>query len=234
MATRRFAPGYILSLSAALAVGIILVVLALPRTAAGLAELHGTLTINELRSGAPVSDAAIESAMQSVKAANGWVDTAPRWAALARLHYARALLANRDSEERETELRLSQDASHRAIALNPALPEPWLRLAQSEFALNRVSPQMIRTLAMTYRTGRYNRFMVFAMSELAFVAWGKLDSETRKAASEQLAFAVIQRTSRLVAISERLHASAIVRRALRNQPKLLAKFDRAVENHPRG
>ena len=46
MAPRRFAPGYILSLTAALTVGIILVVLALPRTAAGLAELHGTLTIN--------------------------------------------------------------------------------------------------------------------------------------------------------------------------------------------
>ncbi len=234
MAPRRFAPGYILSLTAALTVGIILVVLALPRTAAGLAELHGTLTINELREGAPISDATIKSAMQSFDAANGWVDSAARWSAMARLHYARALLADPGSADREAGLRHSQEASRRAIALNPALPEPWLRLAQSEFALNRVSPQMIRALAMAYRTGRYNRFTVYAMSELAFVSWAKLDSETRKAAGEQFAFAVVQRTSRLVAISERLHASPIVRRALRHQPKLLAKFERAVKNHPRG
>jgi hypothetical protein len=234
MATRRFAPGYILSLATALAVGITLVVLALPRTAAGLAELQGTLAIDELREGAPISDQAIESAMLSFNGANGWVDSAARWSALARLHYARALLADRDSEERPAALRLSKEASRRAIALNPALPEPWLRLAQSEFALNRISPQMIRALAMTYRTGRYNRFTVYAMSELAFAAWSKLDGDTRKAASEQLAFAVVQHTSRLVAISERLHASAIVRRALRRQPELLAKFDRAIENHPRG
>ncbi len=58
MATRRIAPGYLLSLATALAVGILLVMLVLPRTAAGLAELHETLTINELRDGAPISDRA--------------------------------------------------------------------------------------------------------------------------------------------------------------------------------
>ena len=58
MAMRRIAPGYLLSLATALAVGIVLVMLALPRPAAGLAELHGTLTINELRDGAPISDRA--------------------------------------------------------------------------------------------------------------------------------------------------------------------------------
>jgi hypothetical protein len=234
MATRRFAPGYLLSLAAALAAGIVLVVLALPRTAAGLAELHGKLAIAELREGAAISDRTIESAMQSFTAANGWVNAAPRWSALARLHYARALLADRDSDERRAALHLSQAASRQAISLNPALPEPWLRLAQSEFALNRVSPQMITALAMTYRTGRYNRFTVYAMSELAFVAWAKLDGETRKAASEQFAFAARWRTKHLAAISERLHASAIVRRALRHQPKLLAKFDRAVKHHRDG
>jgi hypothetical protein len=92
MATRRFAPGYILSLATALAVGITLVVLALPRTAAGLAELQGTLAIDKLREGAAISDQAIESAMLSFNGANGWVDSAARWSALARLQYARALL----------------------------------------------------------------------------------------------------------------------------------------------
>jgi hypothetical protein len=102
MATRRIAPGYLLSLATALAVGIVLIILALPRTAAGLAELHGRLTI------------------------------------------------------------------------------------------------------------------------LAFVSWSKLDRETRAAAGTQFAFA---------AISERSHASAIVRRALRYHPEILAKFDRAVKHH---
>jgi hypothetical protein len=220
MATRRIAPGYLLSLATALAVGIVLVMLALPRPAAGLAELHGTLTINELRDGAPISDRATESAIQSFKAANGWVDTASRWSALARLHYARALQAEHGSEERLAAIELSQTASRKAIALNPALPELWLRLAQSEFALNHVTSQMTKALAMTYRTGRYNRFTVFAMSELAFVSWSKLDRETRAAAGTQFA-----------AISEQLHASAIVRRALRYHPEVLAKFDRAVKHH---
>lgn len=231
MATRRIAPGYLLSLATALAVGIVLVMLALPRPAAGLAELHGTLTINELRDGASISDRATESAIQSFKAANGWVDTASRWSALARLHYARALQAEHGSEERLAALELSQTASRKAIALNPALPGPWLRLVQSEFALNHVTPQMTKALAMTYRTGRYNRFTVFAMSELAFVSWSKLDRETLAAAGTQFAFAAMQRTKQLAAISERSHASAIVRRALRYHPEVLAKFDRAVKHH---
>ncbi len=234
MALRRFAPGYLLSLAVALAVGITLVVLAVPRTAAGLSELYGTWAIAELRIGAPISGNSIESAINSLKIANSWVEIAPRWSALARLHYARALLADTNSEERRAAFRLSQDASHRAISLNPALPEPWLRLAQSEFALNRVTPQMTRALAMAYRTGRYNRFTVIAMSELAFIAWAKLDAETRNIAGEQFAFAVQQRGKRLAAISERLHASAIVRRALRHKPELLAKFNRAVERQQSG
>ena len=49
---------------------------------------------------------------------------------------------------------------------------------------------MIRALGMAYRTGRYSRFLVFAMSELAFIAWAKLDSDTRNTAIEQLDFAV--------------------------------------------
>ena len=134
----------------------------------------------------------------------------------------RALQAEHGSEERLAALELSQTASRKAIALNPALHEPWLRLAESEFALNRVTPQMTKALAMTYCTGRYNRFTVFAMSELAFVSWSKLDRETRAAAGTQFAFA---------AISERSHASAIVRRALRYHPEVLAKFDRAVKHH---
>lgn len=229
MALRRIAPGYLISIAVALAVGITLIVLALPRTAAGVSELHGTWAIAELRTGEPISNRDIELAVNSLNAANGWVDSAPRWAALARLHYARALLAGRDSEERRTEFGLSQNASRKAVSLNPALPEPWLRLAQSEFALKKVTPQMIRALGMAYRTGRYNRFLVFAMSELAFIAWAKLDSDTRNTAIEQLDFAVWQRSNRLAAISERLHASVIVRRALRHKPESLAKFERAVK-----
>jgi len=234
MAQRRIAPGYLLSLAVAMAAGITLVVLAIPRTAAGISELHGTWAIAEMRAGEPISSRDVELAVKSLNAANGWVDSAPRWSAVARLHYAQALLAGTASEERQAEFELSQDASKRAIALNPALPEPWLRLAQSEYALNKVSPQMIRALGMAYRTGRYNRFTVFAMSELAFISWPKLDSDTRALAAEQLAFAVKQRTKRIAAISERLHASAIVRRALRHDQKLLEKFNRAVEHQKSG
>lgn len=234
MALRRFAPGYFLSLAVALAVGITLVVLAVPRTVAGLSELHGTWAIAELRVGAPISGNSISLAVKSLDSANGWVETAPRWSALARLHYARALLEQAGSEERRVAFQLSRDASLAAIALNPALPEPWLRLAQTEFALNKVSPQMIRALKMAYRTGRYNRFTVFAMSELAFIAWAKLESDTRNMASEQLVFALKQRSNRLAAISERLHASSIVRRTLRHQPELLAKFERAVARQKAG
>lgn len=230
MAQRRIAPGYLLSLAVALAAGITLVVLAVPRTAAGISELHGSWAIEELRTGEPVSSRDIELAVKSLNAANGWVDSAPRWSAVARLHYAQALLASRASEERQAELELSQYASKRAIALNPALPEPWLRLAQSEFALNKVAPQMIRALSMAYRTGRYNRFTVFAMSELAFIAWSKLDSDTRALAAEQLAFAVRAHTKHIALISERLHASAIVRRVLRHDQKLLLRFNLAVRD----
>ena len=229
MARRRIAPGYLLSLAVALAVGITLIALSIPRTAAGISELHGTWAIAELRAGEPITSRDIELAVKSLKAANGWVDSAPRWAALARLHYARALLAARGSAERQAEFELSQDASRRAISLDPAMPEPWLRLAQAEFALKKVTPQMILALGMAYRTGRYNRFTVFAMSELAFIAWSKLDSDTRALAVEQLSFAVRQRSKRIAAISERLHASAIVRRALRHEPEMVAKFNRAVK-----
>ncbi|MDP6475141.1 MAG: hypothetical protein QF449_00460 [Alphaproteobacteria bacterium] len=234
MASRRIAAGYLLSLTVAVAVGITLVVLALPRTAAGISELHGSWAIAELRADEPISDHDIDLAINSLVDANGWVNTAPRWTALARLHYARALRADANSAARQDAFRLSQDASHRAISLNPALPEPWLRLAQTEYALNRVSPQMIRALAMAYRTGRFNRFTVFAMSELAFIAWGHLESDTRSLAVEQFAFAVRQRSDRLAAISERLHASAIVRRALRREPEMLAKFERAVKRQKPG
>ena len=228
MAWQRSAPGFILSFSVALAVGVTLVVLAIPRLAAGISEQQGTWAIAEIRSGTPPSKLDVRAAAASLRGANKWVDTAPRRAALARLHYADALRQNAKPEERRKAFLLSQEASRQAIALNPALPEPWLRLAQSEYGLNKNSPQMIRALAMTYRTGRYNRFSVFAMTELAFLTWAQLESDTRAIAIEQIAFAVKQRNRRLVAISERLRATPIVRRALRRQPELLAKFDREV------
>jgi hypothetical protein len=224
----RFAPGYLASLATAVAVGITLVVLAIPRLGAGLSELHGTWAIAELRSGAPVSGVDIGLAIGSLNAANSWLENAQRHSALSRLYYAGALLTEADSESRRAALLASRDASRRAIELNPALPEPWLRLAQTEYALDRISPQMIRALSMTYRTGQYNRFTVFAMTELAFLAWGQLEPEIRARASEQIVFAMKQRKKQLVAISVRLRAVPIVRRALRDEPELLASFDRAV------
>ena len=86
--------------------------LAVPRTAAGISELHGSWAIEELRTGEPVSSRDIEWAVKSLNAANGWVDSAPRWSAVARLHYAQALLASRASEERQAELELIPTAQN--------------------------------------------------------------------------------------------------------------------------
>lgn len=211
-----------------LAVGGVLLALAVPRLVAAVTELPGRSVVSEVRGGAPLESAVLASAARSLQGANRWVEEAERWSALGLVQLVQANRAAAGSPAWAALLRESRAASRRSVALNPAMGYAWIRLAQVEFYLGGVTPEMVRALEMGYRTTRYDRRAAFIQAELALTAWSRLNDTALAAATEQFGYAVRRDARRLARLAERRRAAPIIRRAIRSDPVLLRRFDRAL------
>ncbi len=115
-------------------------------------------------------------------------------------------------------------ADHRrALALSPAQPYAWARLARAELLARGPDPVVGRLLVMSARTAPADRRLIFARLDLAFASWRRLDAADAAALGADIARAAALDLRRLVALARKRGALAPVRAAL--APDLARAFD---------
>lgn len=150
------------------AVAVVLLALALPRLGAAIADLPGRPVLEALEAGRAVTPEALERLAASARHADGW---SPGGAARKAEAVALAALGDHAAAAR----RLAD-----GLALSPADPYGWLNLAHADPA------QAPHALALSLRTGRWEREVAHPRLRLAASRYAGLDGATQAAVLDQL------------------------------------------------
>lgn len=213
--------------AAVLAAGLVLVAMAGPRTAAGLAGLPARPVIAELRSGAAVAPRFVAVAVDSEKAALDWIDSGRGWAELGLLHWIRSRSGGLSGDDGRAALERTIALDRRGLALSPAQAYVWTRLAHAELLGRGPAPRLGPLLELAIASAPFDRRLVFPRLELCFTVWRQLDAAARESVARQVRFAARLSPQRLAALAKRRHATGLVRDALAETPDLRGAFGAA-------
>lgn len=154
--------------------GLSLFGIALPRFVAAVAATPGDLVIFAFSSQARVSDKAIETLIESRRAALGW-SAGPRYH--RELGHAARLLAGRlqaDDTRVGTQLRLAAAATIDGLAVAPVDPPSWLRLAELQWTMGAEPPAVLASLRASVEVGEFDPVRTRRRVEMVLGLWGEL------------------------------------------------------------
>ena len=219
----RFAGGAL-----ALAIGLLLLALGIPRLDAAVAGLRAEAVLAALQ-----SHTAPGPAIEQLTAASDAAARSLRLAAdaetatlLGRLRFASALAIGLDSPEGQRLLAESRAATQSALALAPGLPVEWLQLSYENLLGAGGVNSAIMPLRMSLRTGRYTYRLLVRRLDLALQLWANLDPSLRQEFEDQVRAGARANVYYIVTLAWHHHRVSDVRRMLADQPEALATFEK--------
>lgn len=209
-----------------LALAMALLAQAVPRTLAALASLPGDPVLTRIQSGLSVDSAALEALIDSRRRALDWVQSGRLYTdlGLAQLMLAQARGGGDDFER--TLLAEAIESLRKGLALAPARPHAWTRLAYAELAAGKPLESVARALEMALITAPYEPGLLFPRLELCLLVWPALSEQTSKRAYEQIRIAWTRDPNRLVGLARSSGRVNIVRSALVQSLDALVGFNR--------
>lgn len=212
-------------------IGAGLLAAALPRTLAAFARLSGDPLMSHLADGKELSEADYGVLAESRRHAIGHAASAEDYSELALAELGLAAAAGAaDPATARALYEAAREAAREAVRRNPADGYGWMRLAYANYYLDGVAPPLARALEMTLKATPFDLRLVYVTVEFALTAWPELSEEARARAETQIRFAVRWDPARVARAAKRHFAQPIVRRALFDNPGMLAEFDRVYRS----
>jgi hypothetical protein len=219
----RFA---VIGVSASL--GLLLILLAVPRIYAELLLLPGNPLINTIANDdeSDVTTPEIEALLASRERAIGWTESGH-----VRLELAAAaiLLAQREvggGTRYHALMARARDALKGSLARSPADPYAWTRLAYAQLAEDETADRIVPILAMAIRTAPVEAALIFPRLELCLIEWPYFPRAHADLFAEQVKLAWRQSHWRLVRLAIATGRRDEVRALL--GPADQAEFDRVA------
>jgi hypothetical protein len=203
--------------------GALLLALAVPRFMAAAISAPYDQTMRDMGDAAKagtVSQEAIKAAVLSRKRAIRWQDNPRLWTDLGALQLEQAEAAGLATVLGRELAARSLDSHRQGLALDPAQPYAWLRLAKAELVTTGMTPALNPPLQMSVRTAPREPQLVLDRLELAFTVWPMLDKTTRAMMNEQIVIAARFYEKKLALMTRRHQALDIVAEALRDEEGL--------------
>lgn len=189
-----------------------LVVVAAPRVVASLTTLPGEAVLGRIQDRRPVTAGELERLIRSRENALAWHATGRLWTDLA---LARLMLVERRRIIRaDRDLPAIRDALRRGLAMAPANPYGWTRLAAVESALGAPPEAQASYVQMAILTGPYERPLVFPRLDLALAVWPAASLEDRSLIAQQIRWAWRADRQATLAAARRAAAVEAIRTAL--------------------
>ena len=203
------------------------VMLSAPRLATGVQMLTADRVSFDLGLGRPVAN---EDLARAAAGAGRAMDrrTGPEaFAAFGLIRLEQATRGDALSPLGRRQLVEAMKAERAALALDPAAPFDWMRLAQAELLLDGLNARLAVPLKLSLQTGAFEPGLQMPRLDLAFQLWPQLDPPTRAAFSAQVRTAVQIRARAVADMAKRYYVRLYIRQALRADPAALAAFDGA-------
>ena len=212
----------------AFVVGAGLLYLALPRTIAAIVKLPGRPVLARIQDRKPVDAEDLATLITARRGALYWADSGRDHAVLG---LAQLLLARGSERASGYDQRVVEDAIgslRDGLALAPASPHAWARLAYAELVANGPSATVATALDMSLRTAPFEPRLLRVRVELSLHAWPYLTAEVRRLVHEQIRQAWRQSRSQLIVIARYTGRENVVRRALSEHPADRAEFEQLL------
>ena len=117
------------------------------------------------------------------------------------------------------------------LALAPANPFAWTRLAYAQTLMTGPSPSVASALRMAMLTARYEPRLLFIRLELSLRSWSYFRPEDRALVYQQVRFAWSKEPKRLVEMAVGTGRVNVVRAALLRSRKDISAFEKRLREH---
>jgi hypothetical protein len=203
--------------------GALLLALAVPRFMAAVISAPYDQTMRDMGDAAKagtVSQDMLQAAASSRKRALRWQDNPRLWTDLGALQLEQAEAAGFTTAQGRELAARSLDSHRQGLALDPAQPYAWLRMAKAELVTAGMTPALNPPLQMSVRTAPREPQLVLDRLELAFTVWPMLDKTTRAMMNEQVVIAARFYEKKLALMARRHQALDIIADALHDEEGL--------------
>jgi hypothetical protein len=117
------------------------------------------------------------------------------------------------------------------LALAPANPYAWTRLAYAETQLSGWTPAALTALRLAFITAPYEPRLALSRLRLSFLAWPQMTPEDRQLVFQQIRYAWQDSPRELTILALDLRVANLVRAALLTSPDALAEFEKQLQKH---
>ncbi len=212
----------------ALVAGAVLLVTALPRTIAALTMLPGDPVLREIQNLRPVGRDSLDILIAAQRRGLLYGESGRKWTDLG---LAQLLLAGEPGQQGGVE----KDLVSRAIAslktglaLAPANPFAWTRLAVAHSLMTGPSPSVVSALRMAMLTARYEPRLLFIRLDLCLQSWSYFRAADHELVFQQIRLAWRKNPDRLVDLAVETGQVNVVRAALLRSHQDLLAFERRL------
>jgi len=224
LASTKMNPG----LAVTLFVGTVMIVFGVARTIAAFSMLPGTPVLKNIQSFNTVQADGLELLIESRKRGLRWIDSGRAWTDLGLAQLLLASAEGVDGERRRSLVGDAIESLNAGLALAPANPFAWTRLAYAESLKNGPSPRVVSALRMALLTAQYEPRLLFVRLELCFQAWAHFGPEDRDLIFKKVRFAWQTQPKRLAELALRIDRVNLVRAALLSSRADLNGFEKLL------
>ncbi len=211
--------------------GVALLVGAVPRTIAALAMLPAGPVLHEIQNLRSVGRDDLEILIASQRRGLRFGESGRKWTDLG---LAQLLLAREQGVRGGIKVEMVSPAIvslKTGLALAPANPFAWTRLAYAQLLMMGPSPSVASALRMAILTARYEPRLLFIRLELCFQSWSYFKPEDRELVFQQVRLAWRNSRKRLVDVAVKTGQVNVVRAALLRSRKDLSTFEKRLRKH---
>jgi len=188
-----------------LLVGLVLLVPAVPLLVSNLAMAPGDWVLKRIRYHQHVDAKAISLLGDTREQALTWWQQGSTWTDFG---LAMGLRANHTHKDRHALLQKARAATTQGLALAPANPYAWFRLARLRLELDGETPAAARSVSLALATGPYESTLLWPKLETGLRVWDELDANdhaTLKSLIPQARHRDLSRMVRLAAKTRHLN-----------------------------
>ncbi len=211
--------------------GAVLLVGAVPRTIAAFAMLPGGPVLHEIQNLRSVGRDDLEILIASQRRGLRFGESGRKWTDLG---LAQLLLAREQGVRGGIKVEMVSPAIvslKTGLALAPANPFAWTRLAYAQLLMTGPSPLVASVLRMAMLTARYEPRLLFIRLGLCFQSWSYFKPEDRELVYQQVRLAWRKSRKRLVDMAVKTGQVNVVRAALLRSRKDLSAFEKRLRKH---
>ncbi len=206
-------------------VSLALLALGIPRTLSALVMAPSAPVLRKLQNLQAVETAELETVVAAQKRGLAW---SSRGRTLTDLGLAQLLIAERlaeDDPERRRQIEKAVASLNSGLALAPANPYAWTRLAYAAFQLDGWTEPALSALRLAFVTAPYDPRLLLSRLRLSFLAWPDLPREDRELVLQQVRQAWRRDPDELTLMAVDFEQINLLRAALLRDPEDLAAFE---------